>query len=127
MGSKAPNRVNRDLIKNDQVVLEALQGMAGYTPVRTEFGLDHLLQRATAMAASSLRETQERVEFESARDVAAADEWAFHDAILGAKEQVRALFGSDSVQVQALGLKMKSKRKRPSQRNGTEKPGDTAA
>jgi hypothetical protein len=127
MGSKAPNRVNRDLLKNDQVVLEALQGMAGYTPVRTEFGLEQLLQRAAAMAASSLRETQERVEFEAARDLAAADEWAFHDAILGAKEQVRALFGSDSLQVQALGLKMKSKRKRPSQRNGNDKPGDMPA
>ena len=126
MRSKAPHRVSRDLLQNDLVVLEALQGMPGYAPVRTELALDQLLQRAAAMAASSQRETQERVEFEAARDLAAADEWVFHDAILGAKEQVRALFGSDSPQVQALGLKMKSKRKRPAARNGTEKQGEMA-
>ena len=42
-------------------------------------------------------------------------EWAFHNLILGAKEQVIAQYGKDSTQVQELGLKRKSdyKTRRP--------------
>jgi hypothetical protein len=119
MAGKAPNRVKRQTLREDLIVLDALQAMEGYAPVRAEYALDRVAQLAASMAASRTRETQQRVEFEAARDQAAADEWAFHDAILGAKEQVRALFGSDSPEVQALGLKMKSKRKSPVRRNGT--------
>jgi hypothetical protein len=39
-----------------------------WLPVRAELGLDQLPPRATAMAASNRRETQERGEFEAARD-----------------------------------------------------------
>jgi hypothetical protein len=38
----------------------------------------------------------------------------FHNAILGAKDQVKAQFGKDSNELQALGLKKASEYKRPS-------------
>ena len=122
MAGKAPLRVRRQMLQSDLVAFDALQDMEGYDPAREELAIDRLTQLAAAMTAARTRETQERIDYEAARDQAAADEWAFHEAILGAKEQVRALFGSDSLQVQALGLTMKSKRKRPSQRNGIEQP-----
>ncbi len=45
----------------------------------------------------------------------AAAEWRFHEVMLGAKDQVIAQYGVNSDQVQALGLKKKSERKRPVQ------------
>lgn len=55
---------------------------------------------------------------DAARDHAVAAEWEFHNAVLGMKDQVRAQYGSDSDQVQALGLKKKSKYRAPARRNG---------
>jgi hypothetical protein len=49
----------------------------------------------------------------TARDIACAAEWALHNAVLGARTQVRAQFGDDSNEVQAVGLKKASDRKRP--------------
>jgi hypothetical protein len=52
----------------------------------------------------------------AAMDAARAAEWAFHNAMLGVKDQVIAQFGKDSNEVQALGLKKKSERKAPGPR-----------
>jgi hypothetical protein len=49
----------------------------------------------------------------TARDNLAAAEWDYHNAILGTKEQAIAQFGSDSNEVQSLGLKKKSERAKP--------------
>jgi hypothetical protein len=48
----------------------------------------------------------------SARNRAVAAEWDLHNKILGAKKQVVALYGEDSDEVQAVGLKKKSDWKR---------------
>jgi hypothetical protein len=55
-----------------------------------------------------------------------AAEWAFHNAILGVKEQVRAQFGPDSNEVQALGLVKKSEKARPSAAKTTPAAAPTA-
>jgi hypothetical protein len=47
----------------------------------------------------------------AARDALVALQWNFHDLILGVKSQVKALYGPDSDEVAALGLKKKSERK----------------
>ena len=52
----------------------------------------------------------------TARDAAIRAERSFHNAILGAKDQVIAQYGADSDAVQSLGLKKKSDRKRPGRR-----------
>jgi hypothetical protein len=52
----------------------------------------------------------------TARDLAAAAEWALHDGMLGAKAQVIAQYGPDAHAVQLLGLKRKSERRRPVRR-----------
>jgi hypothetical protein len=59
-------------------------------------------------------EAQKQGELDAARDDATAAEWAFHKAVLGAKDQVVAQYGDDSNQLQALGYKKKSEYKSPS-------------
>jgi hypothetical protein len=58
-------------------------------------------------------EAQKQADLDAARDDSTAAEWAFHNAILGAKDQVIAQFGDDSNEVQSLGLKKKSEYKSP--------------
>jgi hypothetical protein len=52
----------------------------------------------------------------TARNQAAATEWALHEGILGARWQVIAQYSPDSKVVQMLGLKRKSERKRPTRK-----------
>jgi len=54
----------------------------------------------------------------AARDTEIIAAREFHSAMLGAKTAVTAQYGSDSPAVQAIGLKKKSERKRPTRRVG---------
>lgn len=54
-----------------------------------------------------------------ARDQATAAAQTFHEAVLGAKAQVIAQYGSDSAAVASIGLKKKSERKLPSRRRAS--------
>ena len=62
-------------------------------------------------------EAQAAAALAAARDNAVAQEWAFHNLMLGVKDQVMAQFGRDSNEVQALGLKKASERKSPQRRS----------
>jgi hypothetical protein len=61
-------------------------------------------------------------ELDTARDEATAAEWAFHNAMLGGKDQVKAQFGVDSNELQAVGLKKKSEYKSPKSKAPPAKP-----
>ncbi len=64
-------------------------------------------------------EAQAQVDLDSARDNATGAEWSFHNLVLGAKDQVKAQFGDDSNEYQAMGRKKASERRRPRRRNLT--------
>ncbi len=66
------------------------------------------------MDAAQATETQKFADADAARDDATAAEWDFHNALLGAKDQVKAQFGADSNEWQALGLTKKSEFASPS-------------
>jgi len=58
-------------------------------------------------------ETEKLALYRAATDTARLAEWEFHNAVLAMKEFVRGQYGSDSNEAQAVGLKKKSDRKRP--------------
>jgi hypothetical protein len=70
----------------------------------------------TNMGTAEGTQVTKKGEFRAARDVANAAEWAFHNLVLGARDQVRAQYGEDSDQLEAIGLKKKSEHKRPGPR-----------
>ncbi|HEX8501979.1 MAG TPA: hypothetical protein VF659_15455 [Pyrinomonadaceae bacterium] len=74
--------------------------------------MDDLLREATQAEATAAAK----------RDAATAGEWEFHNAILGAKVQVEAQFGSDSDEFASLGMKKKSDYKRPARRRQASQP-----
>jgi hypothetical protein len=111
MADPQTRRIKPAVLSEDVSVLEALQGMTTYAPANAAYALDKLQAAQAAMQSQQSAETQAEAAFKAARDDAAKAEWAFHNAVLGAKEQVIAQFGKDSNEVQAIGLKKKSERK----------------
>ena len=65
---------------------------------------------ATTLTAKQATEVQQQAALDAARDEATSAEWDFHNAMLGVKEQVKAQFGGDSNEWQALGLTKKSEK-----------------
>ena len=111
-------RLRPALLQADRQAHAALQNVAGYAPANAAFSLVNLQNLREQMDAEQASEAEKQAAAMTARDVATAAEWAYHNALLGAKEQVIAQFGKDSAQVQALGLKRKSEYKKPTKKTG---------
>jgi hypothetical protein len=72
--------------------------------------------------------TEKETAFKVAIDDLKQAEWKLHNAILEMKDSVRGQYGSDSHELQAIGIKRKSSRKRPATKaNVTAKPTMKAA
>ncbi len=108
MAINQTRRLSLEVLRADHMTLVALHALADYHPHNPAH---------TAEVIAGLDETiRTGNTHESARNGAIAAEWAVHNALLGAKAQVIAQYGTDSDAVQSLGLKRKSERKRPTRR-----------
>lgn len=107
-------RIRPSLLQEDRDAFSALKAIAGYTPSNASFSVNSIQTAIDDLLAKRDIEAQKQADLDAARDDATAAEWAFHNAILGAKDQVIAQFGDDSNELQALGLKKKSEYKSPS-------------
>ena len=106
-------RIRPSVLQEDRDAFAALQNISGYAPANPAFTVIAIqLLRDTTVAARDV-EAQKQADLDAARDDATAAEWAFHNGILGAKDQVIAQFGDDSNELQGLGLKKKSEFKSP--------------
>ena len=94
-------------LQDDLDAFAALKNIVGYKPSNPDYEISNgnTAKEARTAAAS--------------RDDEVAAQWAFHDYVLGTKDQVKAQFGPNSNEIQALGLKKKSEYKSPSRRNTT--------
>ena len=90
-----------------------------YAPANSAYSLVNLQTAQTAMNTAQATEVQKQGELDAARDAANTAEWAFHNKVLEAKNQVQAQYGSDSDQLQAIGLKKKSEYKKPTKKPKT--------
>jgi len=116
MASNQSKRLNARDLSNDTVTNDALKSVVGYAPVNTQYSVANLKTLFDTMMAAQATETQADAALRTARDKAVLAEWNFHNAILGAKDQIKAQFGKDSNELQALGLKKASEYKRHSAR-----------
>ena len=102
--------------------LAALKAISDYKPANDAFNVANIQTVQDAMVAKRDIEAQKQADLDTARDDAAAAEWNFHNALLGAKEQVRAQYGIDSNQVQALGAQRRSPCKSPGPQDAPPTP-----
>lgn len=103
-------------IEEDESGFRALQAIALYEPANQAYSLPAINSAHVLLQSAWTEEAQAEAALATARDIAVAREWAFHNLMLGAKDQVTAQFGRDSNELQALGLKKASERKAPQRR-----------
>jgi hypothetical protein len=109
-------RLRLKVISQDITSFHGLQAVSTYNTTRAEASVVNLQQTYQAMLVQQQMETEKLASYRAAVDAARLAEWEFHNAVLAMKEVVRGQYGSDSDQAQAVGLKKKSNRKRPSRK-----------
>ncbi|HEX8140643.1 MAG TPA: hypothetical protein VF544_23955 [Pyrinomonadaceae bacterium] len=119
MSSEA-KRLRPAQIQADREAFSALLAIAGYAPVNQAYAITAITAASTGLAAAQQAEAQAVAAAAAARDQATAREWEFHNLMLGAKEQIIAQFGKDSMEVQSVGLKRRSEYSRPKPRTKKE-------
>lgn len=103
-----PNVINQNIDS-----FNGLKAVPTYDTTRPQATPEALQQRYQTMLAQQQLETEKLALFRAAADAARLAEWEFHNAVLAMKESVLGQYGSDSDEAQAIGLKKKSERKRP--------------
>ncbi|RUR76721.1 hypothetical protein ACF3DV_06895 [Chlorogloeopsis fritschii PCC 9212] len=109
-------RLPPQTISQDIDSLHGLQTISTYNTTRADASEANLQTAYQAMLTLQQAETEKLALYRAAADAARLAEWEFHNAVLAMKEVVRGQYGSDSDQAQAVGLKKKSERKRPSRK-----------
>ncbi|MGF1938451.1 MAG: hypothetical protein RM347_029540 [Nostoc sp. ChiQUE02] len=109
-------RLRLQTISQDVTSFHGLQTVSTYDTTRSNASVTNIQQAYQAMLAQQQAETEKLALYRAAVDAARLAEWEFHNAVLAMKEVVRGQYGSDSDQAQAVGLKKKSNRKRPSRK-----------
>ena len=107
-------------LQADEDAFAALQAIEGYTPNNPAYTLAAVTTAHTTLIEKQGAAVQAEAAADAARDEAVAEAWRFHNTILAVKDQVRAQFGKDSSEVQALGLKRKSEYKPPQRTPNTD-------
>ncbi|HEX8845424.1 MAG TPA: hypothetical protein VF791_12305 [Pyrinomonadaceae bacterium] len=117
MAKNQSKRLPPGKIEADENGFAALQTIGSYTPINPAYSLDAI--RAAHAQLQDLRraEAEAVAAAAAARGDALAQEWEFHNLMLGVKDQIIAQFGKDSDEVKALGLKRKSEYKPPTRKS----------
>jgi hypothetical protein len=113
MAKDETRRLKPSILSFDRDSVAALQTVNGYAPANPGYALTALNGLKADLDAAQAAETHTLTLAATARDEAAAKEWAFHNAVMAMRDQVIAQYGRDSNEAQAIGRKKESERKRP--------------
>lgn len=113
----ANKRLPAATLQADLDSFAALKAIPTYEPMNSIYNIDSITEIKEQMDTSQTLEIQTTAAADSARDNAIAKEWEFHHRMLGSKDQVKAQYGVNSNELQAIGLKKKS-----DYRTGRRKP-----
>lgn len=117
MAKNQTTRLRPAILQEDKNTLAAIATLTpAYAPANAAYSVANLTTAQTAMTTAQATEVQKNGEAAAARDSANTNEWGFHNKMLEARKQVAAQYGSDSDQLQAIGLKKKSEYKQPAPR-----------
>ena len=111
MGSNRKNRMPADQVQANIDAYLALKAMPGYKPYNPAFSLEAITACVELLRTAEVNDLHTEHARLAARDAIVAAQWALQDIVVGAKEQVRAIYGPDSDEMVQVGLKKKSDRK----------------
>ncbi|HZT57357.1 MAG TPA: hypothetical protein VFA21_01910 [Pyrinomonadaceae bacterium] len=123
MAKNQTRRLPSAQLASDRDAFDALQGIENYAPANQAYTVTNIKALRDRLDEAQREATQAQAEADAKRDAEIAAAWAFHNAMLDAKVQVDAQFGSNSDQVASVGRKKKLEYKSPSKRkkgNGGE-------
>ena len=101
-------RLSASVINGDIEALDAIAEMADFKPANVDYKAAALDALRQDMLTKQSADAAAQRAAAAARDDAAEAERVFHEAIIGAKTAVKAQYGKDSNEVQAVGLKKAS-------------------
>ncbi len=116
MAFNQSRRLRAEDLEADREAIIAVQSISNYKPINPAYSTQALADLSAARDRAQHDEIRTQQLLATARDTARATEWAMHNSVIGARTQIRAQFGDDSNEVQAMGLKKRSDRKRPASR-----------
>lgn len=117
MAKNETKRVRPSQVQTNKDDFANLKALSGYAPANPAYKVDLIQASENKLDADAQTEAQTIVAAKNARDNAVASEWAHHNLMLGARDQVVAQFGRDSNEAQAVGLKKKSEYKSPGRKS----------
>ncbi len=111
--TSSPSRISPQQLDADIDTFRALTGMADYKSHNPDFSLASAEGALDAMNKAETALTLAEAALATARSNALLARAEFHRIILGVKDEAMVIYGADSDQIAALGLKKKSERARP--------------
>lgn len=111
MADKENKRIRPNILQEDLAAYAALQAIPGYNPSNKDYELSKITAAVTAMKQNQTEEIQINAAAEAKRDDTTSSEWRVHNAVLGAKDQVKAQYGVNSNEYASLGMKKKTEYK----------------
>ena len=113
MTAGTPPRIPPQQIKSDIELIRALSGINNYTPHNAANSLEAAMAALSRLNQSETALILAENALAAARSTLLSDRNALHQIALGVKDEAMVLFGPDSDQIVALGMKKKSDRSRP--------------
>ena len=113
----AKSRPSTPVLDADRNTLLSLQDLADYQPRNAANSIANLQKLETELTQAEQNVLRLRVALDTARARLVEKSQLFHAQILTAKDEVIVQYGSDSEEVQAIGLKRKSAYRRSTRRS----------
>ena len=113
MTAGTPPRIPPQQIKSDIELIRSLSGINNYTPHNAAYSLEAAMAALSRLNQSETALILAENALAAARSTLLSDRNALHQIALGVKDEAMVLFGPDSDQIVALGMKKKSDRSRP--------------
>lgn len=117
MAKDETKRIAPGIMRADRDSHAGLKTITNYSPANQEYTVAAIDAAEAEMLEAQREEAQAVAALAAARDHATAKEWAYHNKILGMRDQVTAQFGRNANEAQTVGRKKPSEVRR--------KPGKT--
>lgn len=114
-------RIKAEQLTEDLEAYDNLLDLKDYNPRLDAYATVKVtaVKNKMDLALRNLNQTEKRLKEYRQKHIAA--EWEFHNMMLGCKEQVIGQYGSDSNEIQSLGLKKKSDYSAHKRKSSTDK------
>jgi hypothetical protein len=110
--ARKPNRLSAGMIKADRETLAGLISLGNFNPADRSLSIEALQALERDMLNWQQQKLRVEMEAKAVRDGVLTSEHTFHSALVTARHQAIAQYGSDSPSLHVVGVKRKSEWRR---------------